>query len=363
MRLSQFVTALLLLSIVTTAYTLWRGDTVEEITARWEVSGHADENSSSFTHWDDDDPPVIPATCAECHSQLGFVDYVGADGSTPLEMDSDHPIGSVIGCHTCHNTALAERSSAVFPSGAVVGDLGSEIGCMHCHQGRQSTGSVQRAIAPEGVALPLDEVHEDLGFINVHYNIAAASLMGSVTTSAYQYVDRPYVGRFEHAPYVQTCTDCHDAHGLHVDAQACAPCHLNVVDRADIADIRMTRGGLTDGGIRGEIDVMAEALYRAIQDYTVEVMDTHVIYAPNTFPYFFIDSNANGEVDEGEAAFPNRLQTWTPRLVRTTYNLNFVTQDPGIHVHNAKYALQFLYDSIEDLAEVVPVDMNGMVRP
>jgi hypothetical protein len=357
MRLSHVVTALLVLSIVTTAYTLWRGDTVQDINARWEVSGHADETSRSFTNWDDDDPPVVPAACARCHSQPGFIDYIRAD------VIRDHPVGSVISCNACHNTALDGVTNAFFPSGVEVTDLGSEVSCMQCHQGRNSTVSVEAAISPGNERLPLDDVHEGLGFINVHYRVAAASLMGSVTMGAYQYPGRDYVGRFEHAAYVRVCTDCHDAHALQVDPRACAPCHSNVVGIGDIADIRMTRSGLTDGGIRGEIDVMAEALYRAIQDYTVEVMDTYVVYEPGTFPYFFIDLDEDGEVSPGEAAFPNRLQTWTPRLLRAAYNLNFVFRDPGIHVHNARYALQFLYDSLEDLSEVVPVDMTGMIRP
>jgi hypothetical protein len=32
-------------------------------------------------------------------------------------------------------------------------------------------------------------------------------------------------------------------------------------------------------------------------------------------------------------------------------------------VHNAKYLLQVTYDSLKDLSTVVPVNMDGLVRP
>ena len=223
MRLSQVVTALLVLSIVTTAYTLWRGDTVEAITARWEVSGHADATSRSFTNWDDNDPPVIPATCARCHSQSGFLDYLGVDGSTPLQVDRDHPIGSVLSCYTCHNTTLAEMTTAVFPSGVEVDGLSSEVGCMQCHQGRASTVSVNNSIVNAGLdpAADLDTVSEDLGFTNIHYYAAAATQFGTLAMGGYEYEGNSYDSKFEHVAGYDTCVSCHDPHTLEVKFDEC----------------------------------------------------------------------------------------------------------------------------------------------
>ncbi|UCC54445.1 MAG: hypothetical protein JSV68_10850, partial [Anaerolineaceae bacterium] len=39
----------------------------EEIEGSWESSAHADAESRSFTRWNDEDPPEIPANCAKCH--------------------------------------------------------------------------------------------------------------------------------------------------------------------------------------------------------------------------------------------------------------------------------------------------------
>jgi formate-dependent nitrite reductase cytochrome c552 subunit len=51
-------------------------------------------------------------------------------------------------------------------------------------------------------------------------------------------------------------------------------------------------------------------------------------------------------------------------MLRAAYNWKLVTADPGAHVHNPAYALQLLYDSIEDLAGPLGVDMGtlGLLR-
>lgn len=49
--------------------------------AEWASSGHADDLSEAFRHWDSDDPPLVSTRCAKCHSGLGFQDFMGADGT------------------------------------------------------------------------------------------------------------------------------------------------------------------------------------------------------------------------------------------------------------------------------------------
>jgi nitrate/TMAO reductase-like tetraheme cytochrome c subunit len=82
------------------------------------LSAHANEDSHAFTYWHDDEPPVIPADCARCHSPLGFMDYLGEDGSQAGTVAQDHPIGRAITCLTCHNnaahTADAEQDTVLW---------------------------------------------------------------------------------------------------------------------------------------------------------------------------------------------------------------------------------------------------------
>jgi hypothetical protein len=49
--------------------------------------------------------------------------------------------------------------------------------------------------------------------------------------------------------------------------------------------------------------------------------------------------------------------------VRAAYNYHYVHEDPGAYTHNARYVLQLLYDSLDDLGEVVPVEVDEYTRP
>ncbi len=62
-------------------------------------------------------------------------------------------------------------------------------------------------------------------------------------------------------------------------------------------------------------------------------------------------------------AYPNRYQSWTPRLLKAAYNYQFGAKEPGIHAHNPRYARQILIDSLDDLGTAVPSVAGGYARP
>lgn len=339
-------------------------ESVETITEHWTVSGHADFMSPSFTHWDDDDPPMVPANCAACHSLHGMLDFVGERGTEAGSVSAAMPIGSVVSCAACHNNAVHQMQMVTFPSSAVLEARGSEASCLICHQGRASADSVEGAIRD----LDDDVVNEDLGFINVHYHVAAATMMGTTARGGYEYPSAVYEGRFEHTPDFQTCSSCHDAHHLRVEPLQCSTCHSNVVTYEDLRDIRDDRtdydgDGDTRKGIALEIETFHNILYEGIRDYAEQVLDAPIIYVPERFPFFYNDVSDGGEINLDDLTFGDRYTTWTPRLVRATYNYNFVYRDPGAYAHNPRYVLQLLYDSISDINESVPVEMAALTRP
>ncbi|MDX1484201.1 MAG: cytochrome c3 family protein [Alphaproteobacteria bacterium] len=324
----------------------------------WMASPHANVKSESFTHWDKDGS--VPVRCAKCHSGPGFLDFLGADGSSAGKVDRPAPIRSVIDCVTCHNAKTVRLDSVMFPSGLTLGNLGSSARCMVCHQGRQSTVSVNRSTAN----LAPDTVSTKLRFINVHYRAAAATLWGAAAKGGYEYAGKPYHGRFRHTPTLGTCTQCHDPHRLSVNAEGCASCHAG----QDLRAIRMSPidfdgdGDVTEG-IAAEIAGLHQALGRAIAAYGSQVAKSPILYDSHHHPYFFADTNANGRVDPGEAVRAKAYKNWTPRLVKAAYNYQFVAKDPGAYAHNPRYALQLLYDSLESLAAKVRVDLAGIKRP
>ena len=84
---------------------------------QWAKSPHADATAEAFVHWNNADPKEVPVTCAKCHSTPGYLDFLGADGSAPQQVDKPAPLGTVITCVACHNAATATLTSVTFPSG------------------------------------------------------------------------------------------------------------------------------------------------------------------------------------------------------------------------------------------------------
>ena len=329
----------------------------------WSGSAHADAEAEAFNHWNEDDPAVVPLTCARCHAPAGYLDFIGADGSPAgtVEADVAAPAG-VISCTTCHNDATKSLSSVTFPSGVTLSGLGPEARCMECHQGRESKVSVDAKI----VGMDLDTVSADLGFTNIHYYAAAATLYGSTVHGGYEYDGKSYDVKHEHVTGIATCVDCHDSHTLEVKLTTCQSCH----EVSTVEDLKTVRepssafdydgDGDVSEGMFFEIEGLQEALYSAIQTYATEVSGSAIAYSPDTYPYFFDDTNGNDAIDEGEGTYT----AWTPRLLQAAYNYQVSVKDPGAFAHGNKYIVQLLYDSIEDLNTKLssPIDMSLMHR-
>jgi hypothetical protein len=329
--------------------------------------GHFAGSEEPFRHWDEDGE--VSATCSKCHSAGGLPLFL-KDGSTISQ-----PLANGFKCTTCHQSISLvngqleapryEVAEVEFPSGAVIdsGDPNMNL-CMNCHQGRTSTVTVNEAT--EGI--DDDTVDEALRFLNVHYFAAGATRFGTEAKGAYEYEGKEYVGFFEHISDFDGCTECHSTHGLDVQVAECGDCHDGVETVEDLRTIRESDedfdgDGNTDEGLAEEIDTMREALYAAIQDYAKNEVGTAIAYNTSANPYFFIDTNGNGEADPDESNSDNRYATWTPRLLRAAYNYQYSTKDPGAFTHNGRYILQTLYDSLEDLSTQVSVDTTGMIRP
>lgn len=337
----------------------------------WVGSAHAASEDEAFRHWDEDDPPVVPEICAKCHTTTGFIDFVGADGSEYGVVNEAHDPALGIECIACHNEGTVNMTSVVFPSGVEVIGLGTEARCMQCHQGRASKVTVDTSLEQLGLTEDLDSPSEELGFVNIHYYAAGATLYGTVTKGGYEYDDMSYDFKNDHVTGYDTCVGCHNPHTLERKLNECAGCHTNVASDEDVRDIRMA-GSLVDydgdgdisEGVAFEIEGLQEMLYAAIQAYADEVLDAPIVYESHTYPYFFLDTNADGETNEDEANFGNSYNTWSGRLLKAAYNYQTSTKDPGAFAHGGKYIIQLLYDSIADLNTQLssPIDLSNANR-
>jgi hypothetical protein len=319
--------------------------------------GHFAGSERAFRNWDEEG--VVPRHCARCHTADGLPFYL-AEGANISERPSNG-----LKCATCHDDlttfSIYDVGWVRFPRGTLIdsGDPGTNL-CLNCHQGLSSIATVNGAIG----GLDLDTVAEEQEFINIHYFAAGATLYGTEVQGAYEYGGQGYNGRLVHVEPYRNCTQCHDTHRQQVEVEECGTCHAGVESREDLDDIRLDStdydgDGDSQEGIAGEIETMREALYAAVQDYAAKTAGTPIVYEPHTYPYFFADTDGNGEAEPAELTNTNRYAAWTPRLLRAAYNYQYAMKDPGAFTHNPKYILQILYDSAADLDG----DVSGMVRP
>jgi hypothetical protein len=325
-------------------------------------AGHFAGNSEAFRHWDAEGM-AVPGGCAKCHAAGGLPQFI-KEG-----VNITNPASNGLACSTCHDEASWPKTYAVssvpFPSGAKVA-FGEGVPanlCLECHQGRESAVSVTRVVKD----LDPDKPSDKIGFRNVHYFAAGATMFGTDTKGIFEYPGKEYVGQFKHTTDAAVCTDCHDKHALAADTQKCVGCHK--VD--DPTKIRMSTKDDLDGdgdateGIAGEVETYKETLYKAIQAYAKDVAGTGILYSPTAYPYFFADKDNDGKPDVNDKGGTVGYNAWTPRLLEAAYNYQYSVKDPGGFVHNGKYIIQALYDSIEDLNTklTTKIDMSKMVRP
>jgi hypothetical protein len=326
--------------------------------------GHFNRDGKAFHYWDKE--KEIPAVCSRCHAANGVAEYLREGKNSP----SPH-VKNAFACTNCHADMLSYARHTVakvtFPSGVTLdsGHNDSNL-CMTCHQGRESTASVNKVIAD----LDPDKPDPKLMYLHVHYFPAGATRYGTEAKVAYEYAGKSYVGLFAHVPGANTCTGCHEPHGGAVAVVKCGGCHQGIQAVVDLPNIRMSSRGDFDGngteeGVAREVASLHRELYAAIQQYARTVGGSAIAFTPEAFPYWHTDTNGNGRIDPEELRPDNRYPAYTPRLLQAVFNYTFVLRDPGAAYHNSRYTLQLLYDSLESLAASgkAGVNMGGKVRP
>lgn len=320
-------------------------------------AGHFAGNTEPFRHWDFDaegNPSYeVEAGCVKCHSAAGLPQFLEYGANLPVESSNGFM------CSTCHNEeAWPERyavASVTFPSGATVSFGGKDADgnfvaddsnlCIECHQGRSSTPTLNKALTGKDTDTPDPKIR----FNNIHYFAAGATIFGADVQGAYMYEGKEYVGQNMHADEagkMNKCQDCHDVHALEAKTESCETCH-DTTDPTAVreSDVDYDGDGDVTEGIKGEIDTLTEALFAEIQKYA-ESHGGAISYDAHVYPYF---SGADGKA----------YAAWTPRLLKAAFNYQYVQKDPGAFVHNPKFVIQFLYDSIQDLGG----DVSTYTRP
>lgn len=326
--------------------------------------GHFNRDGKAFHYWDKE--KEIPGLCARCHGVDGLPEYLKEGKNGPAAH-----VKNGLACTTCHadmaSYARHTVAKVTFPGGAGVDSADNDSNlCMTCHQGRESTASVTKALA----GLEADRPDPKLNFIHVHYLPAGATRYGTVAKVAFEYPGKTYAGRAPHTAELSTCGGCHEPHGGNVRIERCGGCHQGVAGLEDLPNIRMSSVGDFDGngrqeGVAREIANLQRELYGAIQTYARNVGGSSIAFSKDAFPYWHTDSNGNGIVDGDELRPANKYTAYTPRLMQAIYNYTYAVREPGAAYHNAVYVGQILFDSLDSLAQSgkAGVDMKGKTRP
>ncbi|HTY27685.1 MAG TPA: cytochrome c3 family protein, partial [Mycobacterium sp.] len=151
---------------------------------------HYDTTSQAYTDH------TASGACVRCHTNGGFQDYVGATGAamnlndTFLAEGTAYPSGPMT-CQTCHNSAsdptvaASGLTSVEFVSLKRVDGLDKATGlCSQCHQGRESTASVNSKITGA-----VATASKGLGIVTVTASAAGTTttILAKTTMSASQY--------------------------------------------------------------------------------------------------------------------------------------------------------------------------------
>lgn len=330
--------------------------------------GHFDGSAEAWRHFDED--REVEGSCAKCHAVDGLRHFLETGTNEAGELHNGFL------CVTCHTSPpfVLPFGQVEFPSGKGK-DMGDSSNlCLNCHQGRASKKTVDSAITanPEG---PYE-------FINIHYYPTAAILFGSEVQGGYEFEGKAYTGQklyHNHNGKFDTCVECHmgtqseykpfDYTGkLHnvqkPNPEDCVYCHGQDISQPnpgsdpaefEFSGIRPAPTPDYNGNrnktesIKSEITGLEETLYKQLQVYAATVIGKPIIYASQSYPYFFNDRNGNGEADPGEAIYPNLYADFDARLLRAAYNYQVSKVDPCGYIHNSKYIAQLLVDSIEHL--------------
>jgi hypothetical protein len=338
---------------------------------QWSISGHGAITDEAWRHWDEEGGVGAIArelACAKCHTPGGFLEYVETGANT-----TEQPLPAGLACNACHegnafpniygndgeggNALYPQLEPVTFPSGDTATYENASNICMTCHQGRHSTVSVNAEI-DECANDPDQDCNADctpeagaggaggspgcegLGFLNIHYYAAAATLFGTDVRGAYEYAGKTYVGQneFDNSSHannnLQDCLGCHmrlgdnaPNHVFQPEVADCGPCHSGGEEFSELSN------GLSDNF--DDIQTLLADLLTALENYTENTLGNKVVYNGARYPYWF-DSEGNG-------------YSFDAASLKGAYNYQSGSKDPGNYIHNGTYTKQYLIDSIEDL--------------
>lgn len=339
--------------------------------------------------------------CFHCHNGIGTIAWQeDVQGTQDADVVfGDEPI-ICISCHDPHqnfppmtdnvrmpvkmtqySTSSITISGDVFLDNQPVPHAQTDVKngtiCIFCHQGRESGLTLYATKLAPGKTITGN-------FFNPHYLGTAAMLWGH---NAYEFAGKSY--GFNEAHQGANCPTCHmdnatsdNRNGGHTwwpNADTCnvSTCHgaanMGAIAKnpnsdngpasPDVATYRAIFDTNNYTGDPGGASLSIAESIRVLEDKVIAVLAVNgVFYNDLVYPYFFSDS-----------ASTTTFTAWTPPLYKAAFNLSFVIKglpssatsqigqpNNSAAVHDYKYVIQILQDSLENLGAPLP---STAVRP
>lgn len=300
----------------------------------YEQSGHA-------LGWERNGPNSWYANgggCQQCHTSEGFVEYVNT-GEVVGYVDYPSQVGC-FSCHDPHNTgdfSLRTKAPVTIAAG-VVFDKGTGNLCANCHQSR-------RAVATQVKAGTLSS------HFGAHHGPEADLFLG---VNGAELPGKRY-GNSAHTSVVQdSCVECHIAraegrysvspgvggHSFYLKGEvheatkinkaACINCHEDVGQDGEFFDIKAKADYDGDGTVENAQAEVEGLLHLIVNSNGTGVLQTS---SPNAY-------KADGSWNS------TRGLEFPEDIVGAVWNYKFIEEDRSLGIHNTRYAVQLLMDTI-----------------
>lgn len=283
--------------------------------------------------------------CQQCHTNEGFIDYI-ENG----ELTSDYVnYPSQIGCFTCHaphetgDFSLITYDPVTLKDGSVFNKGDGNL-CANCHQSRSVAGDVVKPT-------PANKVSSRFG---PHHGPEADAFMG---VNAYEFEGKSYSSSMHTYVIEDSCVTCHMAlpegryslspevggHSFYTKGEvheseklnlaACSQCHDGIKQADEFFDIK-TVDYDNDGTlepVQAEVEGLLHLLINAENTGLLQTTSPPLFKADGSW------ASTSSEVERSVAEMAG------------IFNYRFFEEDRSLGIHNTKYAVQVLYDTIGSL--------------